>query len=147
MEGFFSQTKIVKCGVLQGSTLGPLLFLIHINDLANDLEKSIVHHLAGDTNLLYGNKNPSVISDVINSNPKLVTDWLRANELYLNESKTKLLLFRPINILNLTLSNINYAKWTFANSYKVCHVPLHWDWRNFILEQPNWGYSKKTQQN
>ena len=86
MEGFFSQTKIVKCGVLQGSTLGPLLFLIHINDLANDLEKSIVHHLAGDTNLLYGNKNPSVISDVINSNPKLVTDWLRANELYLNES-------------------------------------------------------------
>ena len=34
---------------------------------------------AGNTNLSYGTKNPSVISDVINSKLKLVTDWLRAN--------------------------------------------------------------------
>ena len=46
-----------------------------------------------------------VISDVINSELKLVTDWLIANKLSLNESKTKLL-FRPINQLNLTSSNI-----------------------------------------
>ena len=106
MEGFFSQTKTVKCGVPQDSTLMHLLFLIYINDLANALEKSIVHHFTDDTNLLYGNENPSVISDVINSKLKVVTDWLRANKLPLNESKTKLLLFRPINKLNLTLPNI-----------------------------------------
>ena len=87
MEGFFSQTKIVKRGVSQGSTLGHLLFLIYINYLANALEKSFVHHFADDTNLLYGNKNRSVISDVINSELKLVTDWLRANKLSLNEQK------------------------------------------------------------
>ena len=68
MVGFFSKTKIVKCGVLQSSTLGPLLFLIYVNGLANALEKSIVHHFADDTNLLYDNKDPSIISDVINMN-------------------------------------------------------------------------------
>ena len=103
----FSQTKKVKCGVTQGSTLGSLLFLIYINDLADALEKSIVHHFANDTNLLHGNKNPFVMSNVINSELKLVTDWLRANKRSLNESKTKLLLFRPINKLNLTFLTLS----------------------------------------
>ena len=106
MEGFFSLTKIVNCGVPQGSTLGPLLFLVYINDLTNALEKSIIYHLADDNNLLYGKKNLSIMSDVINSELELVTDWPRANKLSLNESKTKLLLFRPTNKLNLTLPNI-----------------------------------------
>ena len=83
LEGFSSQTKILKCGVPEGSSLGPLLFLIYINDLASALEKSI-HHFADDTNLLYGNKNPSVRSDVISSELKLVTNWLIANNLSLN---------------------------------------------------------------
>ena len=73
MEGFFSQSKIVKRGVPQGSTLRPLIFFIYLNDLANVLEKPIVHHFADDTNILYGNKNTSVLSDVINSELKLVT--------------------------------------------------------------------------
>ena len=138
MEGFFSQTKIVKCGVRQGSTLGPLHFLIYINDLANALvfyinnlanalEKSIVHHFADDTNLLYGNKNPSVISDVINSELKLVTDWLRANKLSLNESKTKLLLFRPINKLNLKLSNIKLNRLLLTLATSVTYLGIEID--------------------
>ena len=53
INGFFSQTKIVRCGVPQGSTLGPLLFLIYIKNLNNALDKCRVYHFANDTNLLF----------------------------------------------------------------------------------------------
>ena len=66
-----------------------MLFLIYINDLTNALGKTIAHHFADHTNLLYGNKNPFVIFNVIYSELKLETHWLRANKLSLNESKTK----------------------------------------------------------
>ena len=66
IESFFSQTKITKC-VFTKFYLGPLLFLIYINDLFNTLEKSIVHNFADNTNFLYGSKNPFAILDVINS--------------------------------------------------------------------------------
>ena len=100
--------------------------VLMINDIANALEKSIVHHFADDADLLHGNKNPFVKSNVINSELKLVTDWLRANKLSLNESKTKLLLFRPINKLNLTLSNIklNGHLLTLAKSFKYLGIEI-----------------------
>ena len=85
-----------------------------------------INRSADDNNLLYGNKNPSVISDVINSELKLVTDWLRANKLSLNKSTTKLILFRPINKLNLTLSNIwlNEHLLTLAQSVKYLGIEI-----------------------
>ena len=75
VNGFFFQTKVVCCGVRQGSTLEPLLFLIYINNLKNAQGKCIVHHFADYTNLLFGNKCPSEISCVMNSELKLLTDW------------------------------------------------------------------------
>ena len=105
INGFFSQTKIVRCGVPQGSTLGPLLFLIYINDLNNALDKCTVQHFADDTSLLFGNKCPPEISYVKNE-LQLLTNWLRANKISLNESKTKLLIFRPHRKLSITVPNI-----------------------------------------
>lgn len=55
MEGQNFQTKIVKCGVPQGSFLGPLLFERYVNDFTNALESCIIQHFADDTNLIYGN--------------------------------------------------------------------------------------------
>ena len=87
-----------------------------------------------------------VISDVINSELKLATDWFRANKLSLNESKTKLLLFRPINKLNLILSNIkpNGHLLTLVKSvmYLGTEIDKTLSWNNQIEVLP-----KKTQQN
>ena len=52
LNGFFSQTKIVRCGGPRGSNLEPLLFLTYINDLNNALDKCIVYHFVDDTNFL-----------------------------------------------------------------------------------------------
>ena len=50
-EGFISQTKIVKCGSLQGSTVGHLLFLVYISFLSKVLENYIFHHFKDNTNI------------------------------------------------------------------------------------------------
>ena len=49
-------TKL-NCGVPQGSVLGPLLFLLNINDLSQVIKLCKVHHFADDTNLLYLGKS------------------------------------------------------------------------------------------
>ena len=53
--GFDSKYRNMKYGVPQGSLLGPLLFLIYINNLYNAIIASTVYHFADDTNLLVSN--------------------------------------------------------------------------------------------
>ena len=61
LNGSSSNYEKVTCGVPQGSILGPLLFILYINDMHRALEKCITHHFADDTNLLYANKDPKVL--------------------------------------------------------------------------------------
>ena len=94
INGFDSSLKVMKYGVPQGSVLGPLLFLIYINDLHLAVKHSVTHHFADDTNFLYISKSLKKIQKYMNFDLKYVCNWLKANKISLNASKTEMIIFR-----------------------------------------------------
>ena len=95
LGGVSSNYLPISCGVPQGSILGPLLFIIYINDMHNAIKFSKVHHFADDTNLLFSHKNPKILRKRVNADLALLFDWLCANRLSLNVGKTEFVIFRP----------------------------------------------------
>jgi hypothetical protein len=103
--GYDSSTKPIIHGVPQGSVLGPLLFLIYINDLHVAIKHSKVYHFADDTNLLNIGKSPQKMQKEINADLKILYRWLLANKISLNCDKTEIIFFHkpgdkppPLNI-------------------------------------------------
>ena len=83
-----SNTKEITTGVPQGSVLGPLLFLLHIDDLHRSVKHSKTYHFADDTNMLKSNKSLDVLSKNLSKDSESLLQWLKANKLSLNISKT-----------------------------------------------------------
>ena len=89
--------KPISIGVPQGSILGPILFVLYINDFHKAVEFSSVHHFADDTNLLLNENSLKKLNKHINRDLKLVAQWIRANKLSLNTGKTKIVIFKSRN--------------------------------------------------
>ena len=88
-----SDNKAIVCGVPQGSVLGPLLFLIYINDIYKSAPKVCFHLFADDTCLFYSNKSYKKIEIEFNISLDNIANWLKANKLTLNVKKSNLLAF------------------------------------------------------
>ena len=74
------------CGIPQGTILGPLLFLIYINDLPNCLEHSKPRMYADDIHLTFASNNVKDMNLYLNQDLAKVNEWLVANKLTLNQS-------------------------------------------------------------
>ena len=93
IHGFKSSLNNISYGVPQGSVLGPLLFLMYINDLHLSVKNSMVHHFADNTNLLCIDKSLKLLCIKINYDLKCITQWLNANRISLNIDKTRVRYF------------------------------------------------------
>ena len=139
INGFDSDLRNLSCGVPQGSSLGPLLFLIYINDFRLCLDKTKSGHFADDTYIIYSSKKLATIQTVVNYELKLVSKWLRLNKLSLNAGKTELIFFHSkqhaldyndisIKFNSVKLTPVDYVK------YLGIYIDKFLSWNYHILQ-------------
>ena len=113
-----SPLKSISCGVPQGSLLGPLLFILYINDLQNSSRILSFICFADDTNLFLSHSNPNTLINLMNNELQLVQSWIHANKLSLNIEKTNFMLFSnsldvlpsQVQINGINLSQVDCTK-------------------------------------
>ena len=88
-NGVSSGKSLIYCGVPKGSILGPLLFLIYMNDLPKCLDFSIGRSFADNTNLTFSAINLPELQDEMNNNLGKIFAYLSSNKLSLNILKTE----------------------------------------------------------
>ena len=130
-NGSKSRTNSISLGVPQGSILGPLLFLIYINDLSKVSHVFSMLMYADDTTL-YCNLDDSTSDILLNNELTKITDWLSSNKLSLNVKKTKFMVFhtpqRRVNYPTLKLNNVNIERVSQFNFLGVILASsLKWD--------------------
>ena len=111
-NGSSSFYNTIKCGVPQGSILGPLLFLIYINDICNASEFLEFILFADDTNLFLSHDDLSYLNTIINLKLDKLSIWLQTNKLSVNTNKSNYFVFKsrqgrqPLD-LNLKINKCN----------------------------------------
>ena len=133
-----TEMEIITCGVPQGSILGPLLFLIFVNDLPSSTALDPIM-FADDTTLFHSNKNINSLFETVNKELVNITSWFHVNKLSLNANKTKYVLFhkprKKIYIpLSLPLLEINQCVIKRVQSIKFLGVIVdeNLNWKNHI---------------
>ena len=126
INGFDSDLHDANHGVPQGSVLGPLLFLIYINDLYRSIKFSKTYHFADDTNLLITDKKIKSIQAKLNKDLKGLYKWLLANKISLNAAKTELVIFRKPS-WSLPITKIKIAGVRISPSHSTKYLGVYLD--------------------
>ena len=134
-----SDTLEISTGVPQGSVLGPLLYLIYINDIAKSSDSFDFICYADDTSLSsiinYFNSTDNSIENNINNELAKVNDWLKINKLSLNIDKTKFMIFhnyqQQITVPNISIDNVAIECVPNFNFVGI-HFNEHFSWKPHI---------------
>ena len=134
-NGVSSTSKRVKCGVPQGSILGPLLFLIYINDLSN---VSTVSHLvlfADDTSIFINAKDPDILQEAVNKELADIAKWLKVNILSLNIKKTQFMVFTRRKVIPTKIDikiDVQCITETKISKFLVTYIDNNLNWKSHI---------------
>ena len=137
-----SSHKYLTTGVPQGSILGPILFLIYINDIKNCTNKLSVLSYADDTTVYLSGPNTNEMIDIMNTELKKLYDWLCANRLSLNIKKTNCCIFSPsskkytcnkiVSLNNQTITQIGEQNKDDAITFLGIYIDRHLTWKKHI---------------
>ena len=126
----------------QGSILGPLLFLLYVNDIYSSSNKLNFYLFADDTNILYSHKNLKSLENVMNFELNNVFQWLTSNKLTLNLNKSNFVIFRPyqkrlpfvpkICILDHQTNTLTYLECKECVKYLGVLIDYKLSWKNHV---------------
>ena len=102
-----SSLKTITCGVPQGSTLGPLLFLLYINDFPRSSKKLTFRIFADDTNMFYSTRDPEQLQSIINEELGKVLNFCAANMLPINFKTNYIIITSPKEKTNIGITVCN----------------------------------------
>jgi len=121
-NGVLSEERKIVCGVPQGSLLGPLLFILYINDIHNCCEDLTLILFADDTNAFIKGSDINVTIDSLNANLAKIAEWFDANQLSLNIKKTHYMIFSNKSVLTSKVVQIKGTKLEQVSSTKFLGV-------------------------
>ena len=134
-HGVESQRQTISCGVPQGSILGPLLFLLYINDLSTVANACTSVLFADDTNVFITGKDVNELCTKLNNDLQIIREWLNCNKLSLNIKKTHYMIFtsknKYVNDLDLKISDTQIER-VYSTKFLGVHIDSQLSWKKHI---------------
>lgn len=132
---FISEWQKIECGVPQGSILGPLLFLIFVNDVPKNVSSNLILY-ADDTTAIVKAKDAEGLKEKLDLSLLELSSWFSANGLKLNSSKTQIIKFQTMQNRHTSIFELHYDGnlLSFVKSIKFLGVSIDQNltWRPHI---------------
>ena len=144
IDGYKSKTVSINLGVPQGSILGPLLYLIYVNDIGNSCDGNILSY-ADDTTLFLSHSNTDILYRNANEQVGSLFELFNSNRLSLNAKKTNYIVLRPwhikedlsrftVEIGNTVLERIGNDCENTSTKFLGMHIDENISWKKHISE-------------